>query len=54
MKTKNLLLIAAVGVVAYVLFMRSKKSSATPSAAPAPLATKPPTKDLRLGASEVM
>ena len=55
MKNKNLLLIAAVGVVAYVLFMRSKKSS-TPSVAPLanakPLA--PTTKELRLTASEVI
>ena len=56
MKNKNLLLIAAVGVVAYVLFMRSKKSSATSSAAPLastkPLA--PMTKDLRMGSGEVI
>lgn len=56
MKNKNLLLIAAVGVVAYVLFMRSKKSNGTSSTAPLastkPLA--PMTKDLRLSASEVI
>jgi hypothetical protein len=56
MKTKNLLLIAAVGVVAYVLFMRKKKSS-TPAATPAVLASKPlapMTKDLRMGAGEAI
>ena len=57
MKNKNLLLIAAVGVVAYVLFMRSKKSS-TPSATANPLATTKPlaptTRELRLGANEVI
>ena len=57
MKNKNLLIIAAVGVVAYVLFMRSKKSG-TPSAAANPLATTKPlaptTRELRLGANEAI
>lgn len=55
MKNKNLLIIAAVGVVAYVLFMRSKKSSTPTATASAPLAAKPPmTKDLRMGAGDAI
>jgi hypothetical protein len=59
MKNKNLLLIAAVGVVAYVLFMRSKKSG-TPAAAASPMAIAnakplaPTTRELRLGANEAI
>lgn len=58
MKTKNLLLIAAVGVVAYVLFMRSKKSSTASAASPLAAANAKPlaptTRELRLGANEAI
>ena len=64
MTNKNLLIIAAIGV-AYVLFMRSKKSSmplaATTPASPAatlPIMPSTPakamTKDLRMSATEVI